>query len=106
MSLVEAKVSGLHFYPFKSCGETELQTAQVTEKGIAYDRHWMLVDSNGQFLSQRDFPKMSLIKPALYEDRIIIAAPDESSILELPLDNDGARKRVQIWKDNVEAVDD
>lgn len=107
MSKVEAKVYGLHFYPIKSCGETIAPRAEVTEKGFRYDRHWMVVDSNGNFLTQRELPRMTLIRPELDGNKLIIVGQGESSILEIPVNNDeGLRRQVVVWGNQCDGVDD
>jgi uncharacterized protein YcbX len=37
------KVVGLNCYPIKSCHRIELQHADLTERGIQYDRMFMVV---------------------------------------------------------------
>ena len=55
-------LSDLIIYPVKSLAGIHLTHWQVTKKGLLYDRQWMLIDEQGQFLSQRRLPKMALIK--------------------------------------------
>lgn len=49
-------------YPVKSLGGIRMQSARVMEKGLQFDRRWMVVDENNIFMTQRAFPKMALIK--------------------------------------------
>lgn len=49
-------------YPVKGMGGVSVSTAEVLERGMKWDRHWMLIDGNGKFLSQRESPEMSLMK--------------------------------------------
>mgnify|MGYP001593457148 CR=1 FL=1 len=106
MRRIEAEVSGLHFYPIKSCSGTELETVEVAERGFRYDRHWMVINTDGVFLTQREVAKMALIRPSLSDDRLIISACGEPSILELSFDNKGPRREVIIWGNKCEATDD
>lgn len=55
-------ISELYIYPVKSLGGISLTTAQLTDRGFEYDRRWMLVDENNQFISQREAPTMALLK--------------------------------------------
>ncbi|MGB5978952.1 MAG: MOSC domain-containing protein, partial [Cyclobacteriaceae bacterium] len=55
-------ITDLYIYPVKSLGGIRLESSQVTNRGLAYDRRWMLVDCQGMFLSQRKHPRMSLVK--------------------------------------------
>ena len=49
-------------YPVKSLGGIRVKSARVMEKGLQYDRRWMLVDEKNLFMTQRNFPKMALFK--------------------------------------------
>jgi uncharacterized protein YcbX len=66
------QVSQLFIYPIKSLGGIELQSTNVTDRGLEYDRRWMLVDANNRFLSQREFGQMALIKTSITDDGIAV----------------------------------
>lgn len=59
---MEYILTEINIYPVKSLGGISLQEAEVTDRGLKFDRRWMVVDSNGRFLTQRVLPQMSLIK--------------------------------------------
>ena len=46
-------VSQLFIYPIKSLGGISVNEAKITDRGLEYDRRWMLVDNDHQFLTQR-----------------------------------------------------
>ena len=52
----------IYIYPIKSLGGYRTSEAQVEIRGFQFDRRWMLVDQNGQFLSQRSFHTLSLLQ--------------------------------------------
>jgi uncharacterized protein YcbX len=54
----------LFVYPVKSCAGIEVQEAVLTETGLEWDRAWMVVDDQGEFVSQRELPRMALISPS------------------------------------------
>ena len=59
----------------------------VEEKGFRYDRRWMLVDMSGRFVSQREFPALSLLQVALEKNGLLVfpkKQPDQ--ILRIPLE--------------------
>ena len=59
-------VEAMYIYPVKSCGAVPLYRSELDAYcGLANDRRWMIVDSDGVFLSQRRFPKLSLVRPSL-----------------------------------------
>ena len=50
-------LSEINIYPIKSLGGISLQSSVVEERGLKYDRSWVLVDESNKFFTQRDFPK-------------------------------------------------
>ena len=54
-------LSELNIYPIKSCRGISLAEAIVEERGLQFDRRWMLVDENNRFLTQREFVLMATI---------------------------------------------
>lgn len=65
-------VSNLFIYPVKSLGNIALSSALLTDRGFQYDRRWMLVDSDNHFITQREYPVMSLLQPVIENDQLII----------------------------------
>jgi uncharacterized protein YcbX len=99
------QISHLFTYPIKSLGGIELQNAQLTDRGLEYDRRWLLVDEQNQFLTQRNFPRMALLKTAIKENKLIVYEKDnEDDSLTLDLEPSiGKNLQVDIWDDNCEA---
>jgi uncharacterized protein YcbX len=84
-----ATISGIFVYPIKSLRGIELDSAAVTDRGLQYDRRWMLVDDSGRFLSQREHPRMALLHTRLEGDQLIVFPrnqPDQA--LPIPLDSE------------------
>lgn len=108
----QAHIAQLWVYPIKSCAGVALQQAQLLEHGLQWDRHWMLVDEQGHFCSQRQWPRMVLIQPQLVYaqdgktlDHLLLHAPD-MPVLAVPATTEGGtHRRVQVWKDLVNALD-
>jgi len=99
------KITGLFIYPVKSMRGIELQQAQLTGKGLAHDRGWMVVRSNGRFVSQREIPQMALVHTDLDQNGLVLSMQDHGSI-KVSLDSfDGDRIKVRVWDDVCEAVD-
>jgi len=99
-------LSELWIYPVKSLGGIRLKTSQVQQRGLQYDRRWMIVDDHGSFLTQRTNPKMASLGLSSHEDGFTIFSklhPGRSILL--PFLPDSAEKvQVKIWKDIVDAV--
>lgn len=97
-------ISSLRVYPIKSCKGIELGTATMTPDGLAWDRHWMLVDREYRFITQREFPRMALIETALDEDSLRVTVPGASD-LQVPFDCRGANVEAMVWRDRCAAID-
>ena len=97
-------ISGLYVYPIKSCAGVALQDATLTETGLEFDRAWMVVDAQGQFLTQREFPRMALIQPQIKRYEMVLRVPGMLA-LHIKLDEVEAPVRVQVWDDSVAAFD-
>ncbi|MFC6190416.1 MOSC domain-containing protein [Dyadobacter subterraneus] len=66
------RLSEIWIYPVKSLGGIRQTQAQVEEKGLQYDRRWMIVDENGKFLTQRVNAKMALLDVAIHAEGLVI----------------------------------
>ncbi|MFM9925250.1 MOSC N-terminal beta barrel domain-containing protein [Variovorax sp. H27-G14] len=101
---LEATIAHLFIYPVKSCGGVELPEMLLTETGLEFDRAWMVVDAQGDFVTQRQLPRMALVKPQMKHMEVVLRAP---GMLALHLAFDRVEKpvRVRVWKDDVAAYD-
>jgi uncharacterized protein len=91
-------------YPIKSLGGISLQSSTVEERGLQYDRRWMLVDKNGMFLTQREHPQMALLQVTI-KDELLEVRHKVNTIpsLQLPISNEQNPSSivVNIWDDVV-----
>lgn len=97
MSNIE--VTGLSYYPIKSCGAVEADQVAFSEFGIEHDREWMLVGSKGQFLSQRTHPELALVQTRIEDGSLIASAPGLGElVVTLERDPDAEVVAVDLWK--------
>ena len=97
-------VSQLHIYPIKSLGGIPVSTAEVTDRGLAHDRRYMLVAPDDVFLTQRTYPRMALLHPRLTERGLEVVHAETGKVLELPNTAEGSTDReVLIWSQTVAA---
>lgn len=97
-------VSGLYYYPIKSCRGVAVERAPVTPRGLADDRMLMVVDEVGEFMTQRDHPRMALVAPVLRDEVLGLSGPGMPS-LDVRMRGDGPRRAVRVWSDTCAAVD-
>lgn len=99
-------ITALNIYPVKSCRGIALDRALITPTGFAHDREWLIVHPNGQFVTQREEPRLALIQTALDSETLRLTAPGMGT-LAIPLKTDarGAAVEVTIWRDRCAAFD-
>lgn len=100
-----ATISEINIYPVKSCAGIALQHARLSETGFEHDRRWMLVKPDQHFVTQRDLPRLALIKPLLHEQGVVLHAPEMPSLFVTGMDV-SRRVEVAIWRDCCLAYDE
>jgi len=66
------KISEINIYPIKSLSGISLENSIVENRGLQFDRRWMLVNKENKFLTQREFPKMAALKVEIVESGICV----------------------------------
>jgi uncharacterized protein YcbX len=98
------RVSAINIYPIKSVGAISCEQRVVERQGLSGDRRFMLVDEQGRFITQRQFPRMALIRsePISNGYRFSTQGLDP---LELPVQLfAGEQVEVKVWKDTPRAL--
>ncbi len=104
------RVTDLFIYPVKSLRGMALSQTSLTYTGLLHDRRWMIVrEDNGQFVTQRQLPKMCLIRTALSEFHLSLSSPElmpEQDTIQVPIELDAAQEfKAHVWKDECRVVD-
>ena len=104
MSDVELRIASLLVYPVKSCAGIAVDEAPLVETGLEFDREWMVVDAQGEFVSQREVPRLALVRTAFKGGTLMLRAPGMLA-LHLALDAVEGPTRVTVWDDTLPAYD-
>jgi hypothetical protein len=75
-------LSEINIYPIKSLKGISLNEAKIEDRGLSFDRRWMLVDEDDKFLTQREFPKMATLTTEIYDDHLKVV--NGGAALEIP----------------------
>ncbi|WP_439101007.1 MOSC domain-containing protein [Congregibacter sp.] len=78
------QLSGIYRYPVKSAQGHGVNSAMIDRFGLAGDRRWMLIDSDGQFYSQRRAPALALLAVAPRETGLRLSFDEQSIDVDLP----------------------
>lgn len=99
-------LSEIWVYPVKSLGGISLTKAFTEERGLQYDRRWMIIDEENVFITQRVHQKMALIDVALLEEglKIFLRANPTDFVLVPYKPVTALPVSVQVWDDTAAAV--
>lgn len=102
-----ATLSQILFYPVKGCGGISPGRATLAATGLEIDgigdREWVVVDADGEFLSQREYPRLALVETRMTGSALRLKAPGMLQ-LEVPFASEGDVLKVRVWDDVVPAV--
>ncbi len=99
-------ITQINIYPIKSFDGYTVQTAIVEKRGLQYDRRWMLVNPEGEFLTQRTHHTMALFQAIIWDNQLIIKDKSTNQLLiTLGVNEDtGETMMVKIWDDRCKAA--
>ncbi|XP_050406158.1 mitochondrial amidoxime reducing component 2 isoform X2 [Patella vulgata] len=105
------QVSAVYCYPVKSCGGFQLEAGECSRLGVKVqevtDRHWMVIKSNGDFLTQRQEPKMAVIQVNYNGNNLQIKA-DGMPVLNVPINLPLNKSKIlpcRVWGDKTFGLD-
>lgn len=98
------QLSALNVYPVKSCAGIAVEAWEVDDFGFRYDRRWMLVTPRGEFLTQREVPALSLVRPAIKPPHLVLNAPGHPELVTALAPMGGRPVATQVWDDPLSVV--
>lgn len=84
-------------------GGIALDEATVTDRGLQYDRRWLLIDENNRFLTQREHPVMALFKLSILPEGIGVNFKGDTVTIPFQPQTD-ITEAVVIWDDTCQAT--
>jgi uncharacterized protein YcbX len=99
------QLTGITVYPVKSAGGIAVSEWEVDVRGLRWDRRWVVTDPAGQYFTQREHPRLALVRPALLRDALRLEAPGLPA-LEVPLAAPPGAPHVPVavWEDRTWGV--
>jgi len=126
------QLSNITYYPIKACRGFDVPASNVERMGLEHDRRMMVVTPAGEFLTQREYPRLALVTPTLRlrsttpalaggareehgltplsakeikNDSVTLSAPNFDSI-HFAIQKTGVATHVNIWRSKeVNAID-
>lgn len=97
-------LAGIFVYPVKGARGTAVPEWTVDSFGPRLDRRWMIVDSSGVAITQRERPRLALLEPQLDGSRLRLVTSAGGAVTA-STEGQRARRPVVIWNDVVDAED-
>ncbi len=90
-------LSRLYIHPVKSMRGLQLSHALVRAEGLAGDRAFMLTETDGTFITARQYPYMVLFTPVAVQNGLHISAPDGQSAMACYEDFAADPRPTEVW---------
>lgn len=92
-------------YPIKSLGGVEVTSVALELRGLALDRRWMLVDEEGNFITQRVYPELALFQVTIFSTELVVLNRKSQEEVTIPFVPQGQSISVRVWNDSIEAME-
>ena len=76
-------LSQIYTHPIKSTHPISLGSSYLFETGVAYDRHWMVVDQQNTMVTSRKHPKLLHVITRIEGRNLVVELPCRSFLLPL-----------------------
>ena len=90
-------------YPIKSTQGISLNNALVKETGLELDRHFVITDLNGKFITGRTKSALVLVKSNITATGLILNAPGMPELSITYNNFSNKYQNVQVWNDEISA---
>ncbi|QQS36230.1 MAG: MOSC domain-containing protein [Ignavibacteriales bacterium] len=95
----------INIFPVKSLSGYSVNEGVVEKRGLKHDRRWLLINEQSDFMTQRDYPQMTLLKAVVEENYLVLSKKnDPSDNFRIKADNFSPEIiNVPIWNDRCDA---
>jgi uncharacterized protein YcbX len=93
------RLTSIHIYPVKGLHRVDHDAARVRPWGLAGDRRFMLIDHDDRMLTQRDEPRLALLRPSYVDGDLVVQAAGRPELRITP--QPGEPVHAQVWRDVV-----
>ena len=94
-------LKSLTCHPVKSASGVPLQSADLTRRGLRFDRNWAIIDPSGEVVTQRQCPRLAALEVSLNGSLGLRLGGER---LELPLEMCGPEVPVTVFGQPCPAV--
>lgn len=95
------RIESMHIYPVKSMRGIPVERTILTASGLLGDRRFMVVDPDGQFITQRECAALAQIQALPQAGYLLLRKGEEEAMVAIPT---GPRMKVAVWRSIVDAA--
>lgn len=95
------RIESMHIYPVKSMRGIPVERTILTASGLLGDRRFMVVDPDGQFITQRECPVLAQIMALPQAGYLLLRKGEEEAMVAIP---SGERLKVAVWRSIVDVA--
>ncbi len=100
--MTDRRLSEIWVYPVKSLSGIRVTQAEVLEKGLKFDRRFMLIDSGNRFITQREHPELALFQTEIHNSTLRVTQRASQETISFSLEPlPGKLLTAAIWRDEV-----
>ena len=107
--MMTGRIASLHVYPVKGARPIDVARADAAVTGLsiggAGDREWMVVNRRGQFITQREFPRLALVETAVHDRSLVLSVTGLAPVAIALSPTPGTARDVVVWHSHVRGFD-
>jgi uncharacterized protein YcbX len=94
-------LSEINIYPIKSLGGISVNEAKLEQRGLQYDRRWLLIDEEGRFITQRKHFSLAMLQVTIDGHTLTVShKADLLNKISFPIAKCATQRiQVSIWDD-------
>ncbi|VAW74017.1 Flavodoxin reductases (ferredoxin-NADPH reductases) family 1 [hydrothermal vent metagenome] len=98
------KLTEINIYPIKSTRRIALNESEVLPRGFPWDRRWMLVDTQGKFMTARQYPTLAVVDTCLGDTALHVSVAGQPELSLTLQESTDERTSVTVWRDQCDAI--
>lgn len=87
-------------------GAIAVNKAELTVRGLKYDRNWMVIDQSGKFITQRELPKLASVNVSMSEGLLHFTHKTGSCFSVSAEERPRKELVTEVWGDHCESLDE
>lgn len=106
MTVKTGRVTDIFYYPIKSCRGINAPSVEIGERGVKYDRNWVIANTEGKAITQREIATMALVEATVDDGGALMLKAPGRDPLKVASGADPQAATVDVWGNQCAGVDE